>query len=64
MLFGNQMEKALEDKNMLTKRRKKREPKLKIFKCTKCGEPMLRIQSTNVMACSSCKNWYLFDFVK
>lgn len=64
MLFGNQLEKALNAKHLIKKPRKDKAPKLKIFKCTKCGEPMIRIEGTNVMACSSCKNWYLFDFVK
>jgi len=64
LLLGNQLEIALRERNLINKPRKDRKPKLKVFNCKKCGEPMIRLENTNTMACSKCKNWYLFDFVK
>lgn len=40
---------------------KARKPRLKQFKCKMCGQPMIRIEDTNTMVCSSCKNFYIFD---
>lgn len=38
--------------------------KQRIFTCRKCGEKMFSIPNTNIMACSNCKNYFIFDSKK
>lgn len=40
---------------------KERKRKSREYRCRKCGNPMVRIEGTNVMACSSCKNFFIFE---
>ena len=40
---------------------KERKNKPREYKCRKCGEPMIKVEGTNTMACSSCKNFFIFD---
>lgn len=37
-----------------------RKMKQREYKCHKCGSPMIKIEGTNTMACSSCKNFFIF----
>lgn len=60
MLYGNQLEVELLKTGLIDKRRPPKRPSKKKFKCVKCGAPMIRVNETNVMACSSCKNWFIF----
>ena len=46
---------------MLAEKPKERKRKSREYKCRKCGNPMVRIEGTNVMACSSCKNFFIFE---
>lgn len=61
MLYGNQLEKELIYKGLLDTGRKKKKKTRKKFNCVKCGSPMLRIEDTNVMVCSECKNYFIFS---
>ena len=61
MLFGNALELALRKSGLVNKKRKKRKPRYKKFECKKCGAPMIRIEGTNIMSCSKCANYYIFD---
>ena len=44
---------------------KQRKNKGKEFKCRKCKSPMIKIEDTNIMACSNekCRNYFIFDKV-
>lgn len=33
-------------------------------KCRKCGSPMRFIEDSNVMCCSECGNYFIFDGTK
>lgn len=48
----------------LAEKPQERKRKSKEFKCRKCGSPMIRIEGTNTMACSSCKNFFIFENVR
>ena len=61
MLLGNQLGQKIVEKGLAKKIPPTKQKKKKQFNCIKCGEPMIRIDDTNVMACSSCKNWFIFD---
>ncbi len=56
------MQKALVEAGM-AEAPKPRKRRLKQFNCKKCGAPMIRVEGTNTMACSSkkCNNFYVFD---
>ena len=54
------LQKAMVDAG-LVEEVKTRKPRLKQFKCKVCRQPMIRIEDTNTMVCSSCKNFYVFD---
>lgn len=45
----------------LAQKPKKRKSKKREYQCNKCGAPMIRVENTNVMACSSCQNFFIFD---
>lgn len=56
----NALQKSLVEAGLAEKpQERKRKPKE--FKCRKCGSPMIRIEGTNTMACSSCKNFFIFE---
>ena len=56
----NSLQKALVSSG-LAQAPKERKNKMREYKCRKCGAPMVRIENTNTMACSSCKNFFIFD---
>ena len=56
----NSLQKALVDAG-LTEKPKERKRKPREYKCRKCGQPMIQIEGTNTMACSNCKNYFIFD---
>lgn len=45
----------------LAEKPKERKRKPREYKCRQCGAPMIQIEGTNTMACSSCKNFFIFD---
>jgi ribosomal protein L37AE/L43A len=57
----NAMQSALVKAGLVTDVPKERKRKSREYRCRKCGNPMVRIEGTNVMACSSCKNFFIFD---
>lgn len=61
MLQGNQMYYAFKKAGLDPSPLKPRKVKHKQFKCFKCGEPMSFIENSNVMACSKCNQFYVFD---
>ena len=64
MLFGNQLERAMIKSGIIKENKvKKKKHKSKTFDCKKCGQPMIRIENTNIMACSGCKNFFIFDSI-
>lgn len=56
----NSLQKALV-KAGLTKEPEERKRKPREYKCRKCGAPMVVVEGTNIMSCSSCKNFFIFD---
>ena len=56
------MQKALV-KAGLAEKPKARKNRGKEFKCRKCGAPMIKISDTNIMSCSNCNNYFIFDKV-
>lgn len=56
----NALQKSLVDAN-LAEKPKERKRKPREYKCRQCGAPMIQIEGTNTMACSSCKNFFIFD---
>ena len=56
----NSLQKALV-KAGLAKESEERTRKSREYKCRKCGQPMIQIEGTNTMACSNCKNYFIFD---
>ena len=64
MLFGNQLEREMIKSGIIKEKKvKKKKHKSKAFNCKKCGKPMIRIENTNAMACSECKNFFIFDSI-
>lgn len=59
----NVLQKALVDVG-LAKKPQERKRKPREYKCRKCGSPMVQIEGTNTMACSSCKNFFIFENVR
>lgn len=66
--MGNQMEKALVSSGLVEAPKPRKRGRGKQFKCHICGSPMIRIEGTNVMACSGegkdkkkHKGYFLFD---
>lgn len=57
----NAMQSALVKAGLVTDVPKERKRKSREYKCRKCGAPMIQIEGTNTMACSSCKNFFIFD---
>lgn len=57
----NAMQSALVKVGLVTDVPKERKRKSREYKCRKCGAPMIQIEGTNTMACSSCKNFFIFD---
>ena len=56
----NALQKSLVDAGLVEKpEERKRKPRE--YKCRKCGAPMIPIEGTNTMDCSSCKNFFIFD---
>lgn len=56
----NALQKALVT-NGLAAAPKEKVKKPRTFTCRKCGGKMYSIPDTNVMACSSCSNFFIFD---
>lgn len=56
----NSLQKALVSAG-LAEMPKERTRKPREYKCRKCGQPMIQIEGTNTMACSNCKNYFIFD---
>ncbi len=56
----NALQKSLVDAG-LAEKPKERKRKSHEYRCRKCGNSMVRIEGTNVMACSSCKNFFIFE---
>ena len=56
----NSLQKALVSSG-LAQTPKERKNKPREYKCRKCGAPMIRVENTNTMSCSSCKNFFIFD---
>ena len=42
---------------------KQHKPKYKQFKCNKCKHIMTKVPDSNIMYCSQCGNYFLFDKV-
>ena len=57
----NAMQSALIKAGLVTDVPKERKRKSREYRCRKCGNPMVHIEGTNVMACSSCKNFFVFE---
>ena len=57
----NAMQSALIKAGLVTDVPKERKRKSREYRYRKCGNPMVRIEGTNVMACSSCKNFFIFE---
>jgi ribosomal protein L37AE/L43A len=60
MLYGNQIEKVFLSHNIGNKQTRKK-PRHKKFKCHSCGSDMVFVEGTNVMACSNCDKYFIFD---
>lgn len=56
------MQKALVDAGIVENPKPKRKRQQKSIKCRRCGEPMIKVDNTNTMACSNekCSNFYIF----
>ena len=54
------LQKAMVDAG-LVEEVKTRKPRLKQFKCKVCGQPMIRIEDTNTMVCSSYKGYTFYN---
>ena len=59
MLYGNQLEVAFR-KNGIQNKIKRKTPKHKQFKCHKCGQNMIFVDNTNIMACE-CGQYFVFS---
>jgi len=60
-MYGmNALQKELVDKG-LAKRPRFRKRKGKVVTCNKCGHPMEVHEGTNVMACTNCSAYFIFD---
>lgn len=57
----NAMQSAFIKAGLVTDVPKERKRKSREYRCRKCGAPMIQIEGTNTMACSSCKNFFIFD---
>lgn len=55
------LQKAFVSAGLVTDVPKERKRKPREYKCRKCGNPMVHIEGTNVMVCSSCKNFFIFE---
>lgn len=60
-MVGNQMALAMQQAGVIDEVPTKRRRKDKQFKCHKCGNDMQKINDTNVMTCSNCRNYFIFD---
>ena len=56
----NSLQKSLVE-NGLAKEPKQKPKRHKKYTCRKCGADMVMIEGTNTMACSECKNFFVFD---
>lgn len=56
----NALQKALVS-NGLAKKPKRRKYRGREIKCNKCGNPMVTHEGTNIMACTVCNNYFIFD---
>ena len=63
MLLGNQMDRALINVGLADAPKPRKKPRHKKFICHSCGEPMIIVEGTNIMACSNeqCKPYFIFD---
>lgn len=59
----NAFQKALVKSGLIEDAPKSRKRKPREYKCRKCGAPMVKIEGTNTMACTSCNNFFIFDKV-
>lgn len=57
----NNLQQALINSGLTTEMPKERVRKPREYKCRKCGHPMTIIEGTNTMACTNCKNYFIFD---
>lgn len=56
----NALQVALVNSGLAKKpRRKKFKPR--VVNCRKCGHPMETHENTNIMACSNCSAYFIFD---
>lgn len=56
----NALQSALIRSGLASEMPQERKRKPREYKCRKCGNPMIQIEGTNTMACSSCKNFFIF----
>lgn len=56
----NSLQKALVNAG-LADTPKARKYRQKTYNCAKCGAPMVTHEGTNIMACTKCSNYFVFD---
>ena len=57
----NAMQKALVKNGLAKEPNRKRKRKPREFRCKECGNVMRNIDNANVMVCTSCDNYVIFD---
>ena len=60
----NALQLALVRAGLAEEPKPKRKRKGKQFNCKRCGTVMTKVEDSNVMFCSKCGQYYLFDKVK
>lgn len=60
----NAIQKALVEAGLVEEPKERRKRPRK-YNCRRCGAEMVRVDGTNIMACSNdkCKNFFIFDKV-
>lgn len=59
----NALQKAIVEKG-LAKAPRQRRFKPKTYTCAKCGALMETIENTNIVACTKCSNYFMFNSAK